>query len=48
MEVESFDGETIYTQNSWKREMKTSVPDDDDFEEAIFIYKILLTDVEKC
>jgi hypothetical protein len=48
MEVESFDGETIYTQNSWKREMKTSVPDDDDFEEAVYIYKILLTDVEKC
>jgi len=47
MEVESYDGETIYTQNSWASEMKTTVPDDDDFESAIGIYKIALDSVQK-
>mmetsp|Transcript_32518 Transcript_32518/g.69253 ORF Transcript_32518/g.69253 Transcript_32518/m.69253 type:complete len:294 (-) Transcript_32518:160-1041(-) len=47
MEVMSFDGTKIATQNSWSREMITSVPDDDDFEEAIGIYKITITDIRQ-
>jgi hypothetical protein len=45
MEVASFDGTTITTQNSWAGQMQAQVPDDDTFEEALGTYKIIITDV---